>query len=561
MRITGSHRQEGFWADTWRWLRSQRGRGQFLLGALLGAVLTTVLGLGYLSGIWAKIEVPLRAWMHQVRETTQDEIVQNDLPTFFFDIGFEEYQTLAAKREQALQTGVLNLSDEDWLPAEIRYRGDTYPVRIRLKGDWLDHLGERKWSFRVRVRNDERIMGMRTFSVQSPATREFLNEWLFQAELRRADILSPRYSFVNVFVNGENWGVYALEEAFSKELFEAMGRREGLVARYDETLMWQRFSSSTLEQRQDQWDPASALELFTFAEVDEFETNRIQSDPALREQSAAALGLLRGFQRGELAPSEAFDAETMGRYLAYASLWGVGHGLRWHNARYYYNPLTAHLEPIGYDAMPFFSEGFASELAQYEDLEIMRAYAREMQRICRPEYLQEIKELYAHDFARYHSALAQEFAPQELEPPWQLLAEHGQMLASVFLNRLPTVYAYQLYQFRPVGQAAGQSASAEGEADAPVDLQIGNILRYPVALDSLRFGENVPDQIDGEGILSAKRHDHEWVVTVSNFEDGTPNALKERLAADNVEVVDLGLEEVFVELVGRRANQEEADTD
>ncbi len=141
MRITGSHRQEGFWADTWRWLRSQRGRGQFLLGALLGAVLTTVLGLGHLSGIWTKIEVPLRAWMQQARETTQDEIVQNDLPTFLFDIGFEEYQTLAAKREQALQIGVLNLSDEDWLPAEIRYRGDTYPVRIRLKGDWLDHLG------------------------------------------------------------------------------------------------------------------------------------------------------------------------------------------------------------------------------------------------------------------------------------------------------------------------------------------------------------------------------------------------------------------------------------
>ena len=72
----------------------------------------------------------------------------------------------------------------------------------------------------------------------------------------------------------------------------------------------------------------------------------------------------------------------------------------------------------------------------------------------------------------------------------------------------------------------------------------------------LRFGESVPEQINGEGILSAKQHDHEWVVTVSNFDDQTPGTLKEQLGAKGVEVVDLGLEEVFVELVGRRANQE-----
>jgi len=72
----------------------------------------------------------------------------------------------------------------------------------------------------------------------------------------------------------------------------------------------------------------------------------------------------------------------------------------------------------------------------------------------------------------------------------------------------------------------------------------------------LRFGESVPDQIDGDGILSAKQHDHEWVVTVSNFDDQTPGTLKQQLGAESVEVVDLGLEEVFVELVGRRASQE-----
>jgi len=68
----------------------------------------------------------------------------------------------------------------------------------------------------------------------------------------------------------------------------------------------------------------------------------------------------------------------------------------------------------------------------------------------------------------------------------------------------------------------------------------------------LRFTATVPERIELDGLLNAKRHNHEWVITVSNFVPELPDQLKQRLGAQAVEMVDLSLEDVFVEIVGRR---------
>jgi hypothetical protein len=471
--------QHGFWLDTKKWLQSRRGFSQFLLAAVVGFALAGVIGVGYKLGGWKIIEPPIRALFTEAENTTK-ALETNGLPTLYFDIGFEEYQTMAAQRDEALEKGILLLDDDDWMQAQIRFQDEAIPVRIRLKGDWTDHLGENKWSFRVKTRGDAVLMGMRSFSVQSPHTRGFLYEWLYLEDLRRADILAPRYSFVNVFVNGDDWGVYALEESFSKELLESLERREGVIVRFDESLFWRR--RALFGGMDEQWklyvDPiATTFESPEFAEVDEFDTNRVQDDPILREQSVTALGLLRGFQSEQLPPSQVFDAELMGRYLAHTNLWGARHSLAWHNERYYYNPLTSRLEPIAYDALPL-EPRFAhfTDLAQYDDLAMMEAYAQETMRISQPEYLEDILAAYTDEFDLYYAALAQEFPEQALQPPWDVLAERQSMLLSA-LHPPQTVYAYQSYD--------GQGAT--------VDVQVGNILRYPVVLRQVQIGDRAAD--------------------------------------------------------------------
>jgi hypothetical protein len=483
MRIENSQSTDpqGFWPKTRRWLRTRSGFAQFLLAAGIGFALAAGIGLWYKLGGWQIVDPPVRALLADASETINTALETNDLPNLYFDIGFEEYQILAAQRAEALATGILQLEDEDWLRAEIRFQGETIPVRIRLKGDWVDHLKEDKWSFRVKTRNDASLLGMRSFSVQSPDTRRYLNEWLYMEDLRRADILAPRYSFLNVYVNGEDWGVYALEESFSKELLESLGRREGVIVRFSESLFWERralYGGAVDERWKYAVDPiATTLDMQAFSEVDEFNTNKIQSDPVLSEQSTTALGLLRGFQSQDLLASQVFDAELMGRYLAHTNLWGARHSLTWHNERYYYNPLTSHLEPIGYDALPL-EPRFAhlTDVAQYNDLAIMEAYAQEVRRIAQPEYVQELQAAYAADFQRYYDALAEEFPPNRFQPPWDQLVERQGLLVNA-LRPPQTVYAYE----------------TEASTDSTLEIEVANILRYPIALQRLQVGDQTTD--------------------------------------------------------------------
>ena len=482
IRRTRSSDESSFWAKTRRWVASRCGLKQFALAVLVGMILAGGLGFWYVKTgqAWiATLTAPLRA---EAQKTVEEVTVTNDLPTLYFDIGFAEFQAMATQREEALQKGILLQDDDDWARAEIRFQGETIPVRLRLKGDWTDHLNDKKWSFRVKTRGDATLLGMRSFSVQAPYTRSYLNEWLYYEDLRQAGILAPRYSFVNVVVNGESWGIYALEENFSKELLEAQGRREGVIIRFDESLFWER--RAQLMGVPDGGigvfgaDPITrGFETPEFALVDEFNTAKIATDPVLEEQSRAALGLLRGFQSQSLTTSQVFDTDLLGRYLAHANLWSARHGTAWHNVRYYYNPLTSRLEPIAYDALALCQDYVGLlDLDRYDDPAVMQAYAHETQRISQPEYLDSLKATYGGEFERYRSILLQEFPEDELVPPWEALAKR-QTLLQVALHPPQSVYAYQLAE----------------PAAAAVEIQVGNILHYPVVLTQLQVEERTVD--------------------------------------------------------------------
>ena len=49
-----------------------------------------------------------------------------------------------------------------------------------MKGDWIDHLIGDKWSFRIKLKGDKTIQGMKKFSIHHPITRGFINEWVYQ---------------------------------------------------------------------------------------------------------------------------------------------------------------------------------------------------------------------------------------------------------------------------------------------------------------------------------------------------------------------------------------------
>ena len=80
---------------------------------------------------------------------------------------------------------------------------------------------------------------MKVFSIQ-PVTRSYIYESIFQRFLMQEKLPYLRYSFADLIINGDNKGVYAIEESFSKELIENSGFRESIILRFSESNLFTR---------------------------------------------------------------------------------------------------------------------------------------------------------------------------------------------------------------------------------------------------------------------------------------------------------------------------------
>ena len=299
-------------------------------------------GYGY-HGDDTRLRVALARWPGRILQSAVDA---PEIPRLVIDIGFKNLGKLYAKRNEALDTGYLVQEEDDFVPASIRVEERTVDVKLRLKGDMVDHVRTSKWSFRVHTKGGGEIFGMRRFSLQHPETRGFQAEVLFLDTLRSLDVLAPRYFFVDVVVNGNDVGLMAMEEHFSTELLERNGRRDGVILRFDESLMW----ADRVARGREAVNYRGPFDDLYNAPVEAFRSGRIDRSGHLRDQYATAAGLLRAFVEGEIGAAQVFDIDRLGRFLAAAELWGTWHALGWNNQRFYFNPLTMRLEPIGYDA-------------------------------------------------------------------------------------------------------------------------------------------------------------------------------------------------------------------
>ncbi len=393
------------------------------------------------------------------------------LETLYIDIAPNDFAQIEAKRQEALERWILLADASDFVPATLRWRGESLSARVRLKGDWADHLVSDKWSFRVELRGDGYLEGMQVFSIHAPSMRTYLNEWLFHQNMRAEGALSVGYGFIRVVLNGEDKGIYALEEGFAKELLESQRRREGVIVRYTEDLIW------TARTFYDDQVIPPGIERFYI--VDEFNSAQIGASPALRAQRNTATGLLGGLWSGDLTAPEVFDMETMAKFLALSDLWSAPHGLIWHNLRYYYNPVTARLEPISFDSDPFspeldFTQVGLPASAFYDDPHLQAAYTRELWRISQPGYVEALEAEFGAQFAAYVAALTPEFGVDVLTPPWDWLRRRQD------LNRQRLTPVQMVYAYIP---------EARDAVSTTLPLVTGNLMDLPVEIVGINAGD------------------------------------------------------------------------
>ena len=259
------------------------------------------------------------------------------------DIKHKDYQYLEFKRAEALQRGQLITDNESYVPAWITVDGKRARAKIRLKGDVVDHLEGEKWSFRIKVKGDKAIWGMRRFSIQAPERSGWGHEWVMYEWFRKEGLISLRYDFIELIINGKRLGIFALEESFSKELIENNQRREGPILKWDESLLFD-------DDKTTKGDWLEETDLFQAADVLSFTTTKMLANETLRDNFLRGRHMLTALRKGEARLGDVFEVERAAKSIAILRILNVLHGFRWKNCRFYVNPITRKLELIAYNA-------------------------------------------------------------------------------------------------------------------------------------------------------------------------------------------------------------------
>ena len=397
------------------------------------------------------------------------------------------YQKIVDKRQSALYEGFLVSQDTDWAKGHIKNEPKNLPVELRLKGDFLDHLRGEKWSFRIKVGGEFAWNRLKTFSVQNPETREFLNEWFYHEWLTREGVLSPRYDFMPLTLNGKNLGIYAFEEHFDKQLPEFKQRREGVIVRYAEDGVWL--------GRKREYDAFGEImyhphltDAFEASPAEPFKAGKTQKSETLNKQFESAQSLLHQYKYNLKPPSAIFDLKLLAKYYAITDILQAYHGLFWINQRFYYNPVTTKLEPIGYDGFshapnwvkrPFFAyatyQNDVSMLPFFKNLfldnDFLEQYIAELYRLSNPAYMQQLFSDLENDIFERELLIQKEFNKYSFD--YKRFEENAKKIHHIILP------------FNDVSVQAFKGEKTENEVQV---LQVVNYHKLPLRV--IGFGKN-----------------------------------------------------------------------
>ena len=294
--------------------------------------------------------------------TTSKEIVVNAVETKFsvfsnyisglrsspdqlyLDVKFEGIQLLNYARESALSRGFITDKEQEvTVKAKLSIGNNQYKVELSPTGRFLDMIASiNKRAYKVKVLEGKKIYGMEEFKLLPPVARNYTAEWVGHALEDREGLISLRYFFVEVTLNGHDLGVYAFEEHLNKELLENRKAREGIIFTEDQK------------------------------PIRIFNEKKISKDLNSRNHIRLLKSALQSVKNNEIEIGRIFDLEKFATQFAIIDLMG-GYHAAGGNFIYYFNPITNLIEPITreYNSLRF------SEILPYGDELMIHRYRGE----------------------------------------------------------------------------------------------------------------------------------------------------------------------------------------
>ncbi|MDG1517841.1 MAG: hypothetical protein P8Q42_07400, partial [Flavobacteriales bacterium] len=242
------------------------------------------------------------------------------------------------KRDEALEKEFLFKSKTDYVEGKIVCNGKELKVKARLKGDHTDHLKGQFWSFRIKSQEkNKKIIGHNKISIQGVKTRSYLKEWVFHKLLERENVIGLQYDYTYFCVNDTLCGTYAIESHFDNHLLKLAERPKGPIFKIDEAGFWDLSYAKKL------WNQDSIMRNSEILICNKKWAKKHA------QITKTATSMLSEYLNGVKDASEVFDLPIWSKYIAVSEIMASPHNLRWHNLRFYFNPETEKIEPIGFD--------------------------------------------------------------------------------------------------------------------------------------------------------------------------------------------------------------------
>ena len=260
------------------------------------------------------------------------------------DVNYKNYSKILSSRDKSIKAFRASEDIHQWVAANLDFNNNKYKIRLKLKGVHKEHWEDpKKWSFKVKILNDKSINGIKRFSIQQPKTRDYLYEWLFMKVLKEEGLIFHRTNFLETSLNGDNLGIYFLEEQHSKQLIENNKRREGPIIGLDKNL-WimeaNNLENLTVNTLEDSFWRAKIKPV-------QFRDEKIGTEQELYLKNA--INLFEEFRKGNSKINQTFDTIQLAKLLAIKAIFGASE-FDWKDIKFYYNPITSLLEPIGREA-------------------------------------------------------------------------------------------------------------------------------------------------------------------------------------------------------------------
>jgi hypothetical protein len=253
-----------------------------------------------------------------------------DVPNLNLNISFKNQLNLENQRKQALK--VFSFGDErnnfNEVNASINYKNKKFKIDLRYKGDRKSHWFEKdRASYKLDLKKDKKILGMEKFSLQKPRMKNYIHEWLFYELIGELDLIKLNYMFVDLSINGSDSKLFALEEGFDKILIERNKKRNGPIFSLHEEFTKEIKKTKFEVYNKNLWLNKENLK---FTQI--------------------ARRKLENFFEDEAKNIDGFDIDKWAAFFAITDLNYYAHGRAVKSVKFFYNPVSGLIEPIGYDA-------------------------------------------------------------------------------------------------------------------------------------------------------------------------------------------------------------------